>query len=478
MVICGGTVSAARDVRGRRGEVWGGGGPDFATVPAVTPGSAWGDEMKGIRSKLSALMGIIVLLFSGLLFYRSHSLIQSWIERDVHQQTALALCFSLATREYIAEVVRPITLRLSGGEDFIPETMSTSFAAREVFDRLRRRFPDYVIKFSSGNPRNPANRAGPEELDMIRYFNEHPREKTWSGYISMAGRPYYAQFSAMRMEESCLQCHSNPAYAPASLIQRYGPSAGFHLPLGEVVGLDTVAVPVERIQTLVRNETITSFAVLGGFLLALFAAIQLVLRFTVTDRLSFMAAHFERAEDQVGDGPIKRIEIGGRDEITVMAEGFNRLSSRLNDAYRLLEDRVADRTLELTEANRRLEMEIAERQRAQEALQQSHNDLDRRIRARTQDLERVNQDLMFEIAERGRAEAEREKLIEKLQAALNEVKTLKGFIPICASCKQVRNDDGYWQQVEQYVQDRTEAQFSHGICPACARKLYPEMFKE
>ena len=69
----------------------------------------------------------------------------------------------------------------------------------------------------------------------------------------------------------------------------------------------------------------------------------------------------------------------------------------------------------------------------------------------------------------------RSALIEQLQKALTEVKTLSGFIPICASCKKVRNDDGYWDQIEQYIRDRSDAQFSHSICPECREKLYPEL---
>ncbi|MFC2155280.1 DUF3365 domain-containing protein [Acidobacteriota bacterium] len=65
-------------------------------------------------------------------------------------------------------------------------------------------------------------------------------------------------------------------------------------------------------------------------------------------------------------------------------------------------------------------------------------------------------------------------LIERLQRTLNEVKTLKGFIPICSSCKKVRNDDGYWDQIEKYVRDHSEADFSHSICPDCVKKLYPD----
>jgi CheY-like chemotaxis protein len=73
---------------------------------------------------------------------------------------------------------------------------------------------------------------------------------------------------------------------------------------------------------------------------------------------------------------------------------------------------------------------------------------------------------------------ERESLIAKLKKALEEVKTLSGLLPICASCKKIRNDDeNSWQQIEDYIASHSDAGFTHGICPDCARRLYPELYK-
>lgn len=71
-----------------------------------------------------------------------------------------------------------------------------------------------------------------------------------------------------------------------------------------------------------------------------------------------------------------------------------------------------------------------------------------------------------------------EQRTEKLQEAVSQVKVLSGFLPICASCKKIRDDKGYWNQIESYIRKHSEAEFSHGICPDCAAKLYPEICKE
>jgi PAS domain S-box-containing protein len=83
-----------------------------------------------------------------------------------------------------------------------------------------------------------------------------------------------------------------------------------------------------------------------------------------------------------------------------------------------------------------------------------------------------------DITERKRTEKEKEKLAADLTEALAQVKKLSGFLPICASCKRIRDDQGYWRQVEDYIRDHSEAEFSHGICPTCVEKLYPGFGKK
>ncbi|MGL4368223.1 MAG: PAS domain-containing protein, partial [Spirochaetota bacterium] len=83
--------------------------------------------------------------------------------------------------------------------------------------------------------------------------------------------------------------------------------------------------------------------------------------------------------------------------------------------------------------------------------------------------------LLVNINERKNMEKEREHIICDLQKALSEVKTLSGMLPICASCKKIRDDQGYWNQIEVYIQEHSDVDFSHSLCPECAQKLYPEL---
>ena len=76
------------------------------------------------------------------------------------------------------------------------------------------------------------------------------------------------------------------------------------------------------------------------------------------------------------------------------------------------------------------------------------------------------------------ADKEKSKIIVELHKALEEVKTLSGFLPICASCKKIRDDKGYWNQIEAYITKHSGAEFSHGICPECAHSLYPDVYDD
>lgn len=89
-------------------------------------------------------------------------------------------------------------------------------------------------------------------------------------------------------------------------------------------------------------------------------------------------------------------------------------------------------------------------------------------------LAQVNTRLQDDIEWRMAAEKEREALIDKLQASLAEVRTLSGLLPICAWCKKIRDDRGYWTQVEEYVAGRSDAEFSHSICDECMKKHFPD----
>ena len=115
-----------------------------------------------------------------------------------------------------------------------------------------------------------------------------------------------------------------------------------------------------------------------------------------------------------------------------------------------------------------------EKQEAQQIITRHNIEL-KRINAQ---LNESNRELTKEIVERQRAEEEKEKLIVELKESLAKIKTLSGLLPICAWCKKIRDDAGYWQQLESYIGKHSGAEFSHSVCPDCLKEKYPDIYKE
>lgn len=119
--------------------------------------------------------------------------------------------------------------------------------------------------------------------------------------------------------------------------------------------------------------------------------------------------------------------------------------------------------------------DVTDRRKVEDELKRHRERLEELVEQRTAKLEEANGQLRREIAERKRVQEERERLILELREALAKVKALSGLLPICASCKKIRNDGGYWEQLEVYIRDRSEADFSHGLCPDCATRALEEL---
>lgn len=123
-----------------------------------------------------------------------------------------------------------------------------------------------------------------------------------------------------------------------------------------------------------------------------------------------------------------------------------------------------------------LRQDVTHRKQTEADLREARDILEERVHEKAVRLEETNQLLTVEIGERLRAEDKIARLVTQLREALAKVKILSGLLPICASCKKIRDDSGYWTQVEVYVREHSDADFTHSICPECAAKLYPEFF--
>jgi len=303
--------------------------------------------MKSIGTKFSVAVGLFAAVFCGIILYRAWWSAKSHVDDLTATAAQLALKFDLAIRKYAGEVIRPAMAARVGKDEFVVEAMSTSYIAREIFDEVRKEFPDYVIKFSSDDPRNPKNAAGPEELEIIGYFRDHPGETRWVGRLEMNGSEYFAHLSPMRVEQGCLQCHGRPQDAPKSLVDRYGDQGGFYRKVGDVAGLDVIALPMAKVNAALLADAKTSLLATAVLLILLVGSILFVFRYLVARRLAAITKHFQDAVRQPGDKAITPVPVRGSDEIGVLAESYNSLAARLQALHESLEERVRQRTAEL-----------------------------------------------------------------------------------------------------------------------------------
>jgi len=329
--------------------------------------------MKSITSKLLISIGLISVVFLFLLLYFSYSLANKRINEVIEQQASMALKFNLAIRNYVGNHIRPVMYELVGKNEFVPEAMSTSYVSRSIFETVRTEFPEYIIKFSSKNPRNPINRAGPEENEIIDYFNDHPYLNKWEGIITISKKKYMATFNARRMEESCLRCHGDPENAPASLIETYGSVAGFNRPIGKVIGMDTIAIPITKISEKLWSELKNTFFMGAIGLLLLLCAVVMAIKMLVINRLTHISKHFAAAVEKSDFYQVNPIKIKGKDEIYDLASGFNILTEKLKSFYSSLNTKVKERTKSLEIVNEKLLQEINERKITEKELKDSEN---------------------------------------------------------------------------------------------------------
>ena len=306
--------------------------------------------MNSIGTRLAVVLALVMAGFSAFSVWRTWRVSSGHVRELTGKQADLALQFELAIRDYVATKLRPTVQERVGADEFIPEAMSTSFVAHNVFQGVRKRFPDMLLKFSSKNPRNPANRAGAEEREIIEYFERNPQARCWAGEVQMGDRRYYARFRPRRMQRSCLRCHGDPEDAPASLVARYGDVGGFHRRVGEVVALDTVAIPVDRLHSaLLAKVAGQSLTLLLGIAL-LFCVVVLIVRVLVTRRLAALTRHVRRTSENPDISNLSPLEVRGRDEISVLCRGYNELMRRLRDLYGSMEQQIARRTRALEQA--------------------------------------------------------------------------------------------------------------------------------
>jgi protein-histidine pros-kinase len=220
--------------------------------------------------------------------------------------------------------------------NFLPQSVP-AYSANEIFDIVRKKFPEYAYKEAVLNPTNPRNRANDWEVDIVNQFRSAADRPEMVGERDTpSGRSFYIARPMQIKAEGCLYCHSTVDAAPKTLVEKYGPANGFGWKLNEVIGAQIVSVPTDV--PLARADR--AFQTFMASLTAVFAFIFVVLNLMLWYMVIRPVTQLSRLADQVSQGEnmdAADFDVKSRDEIGVLTQSFNRMKRSLVQAMKMLE---------------------------------------------------------------------------------------------------------------------------------------------
>ncbi|MEW6409798.1 MAG: DUF3365 domain-containing protein [Nitrospirota bacterium] len=291
-------------------------------------------ELK-LSTKFSLSVALILLFFCALLSLLFYYYMKNQVIEDAEEKTRIILAQTKAVGDYIRETLRPRMFnflhQVESHDDFVVEAMSTTYVTNEVMRHFNLQVSEYTYKRVSENPRNPKNKANPFHSRMIAFFKNNKDQKEWQEIIKSGNQKYLIRVEPVIGEKRCLQCHGNPSEAPKGLIKRYSTEGGFGYKIGEVVGAQSVAVPLDIAIAGVRRAAIDSF-IFGVSILFL---LLIILHGTFWQMVSKPLKQLSDVFKGIADGTEylgKKIPSDRSDEIGSLMSSFNIMASHLSAA--------------------------------------------------------------------------------------------------------------------------------------------------
>jgi hypothetical protein len=357
--------------------------------------------------------------------------------KEAESKAKIMLDRNLAIHTYFTHQLKPVLFDMIGKSQaidtetyFEPVWMSSTYAIREMEKHFQSLTDmDYYYKECAINARSPENEADAYERSFIQQLNQSYPLETFASVRTIEGQPFFAVLRrGETMEASCLRCHNTPDIAPDDLVSLYGPERSFSRSLGEVVTAISIRIPLGEAYASVKQLTfrlsvLFTIVFLGLFTIVVFLNNRLL--FIPLKEIRLKAIQISTDPKHLGE----QINLPEGKELAELVLAFNEMSIQLYEDRTQLEALIDKRTHELKKANKKLYHEIQERKQT----------------------------------------------ISELEQTLNEVKVLRGILPICSYCKKIRDDKGYWNQLELYLMEHSRAELSHSLCPECAKEYYPDI---
>jgi protein-histidine pros-kinase len=285
--------------------------------------------------KFNLVFVLVFLVGLAAAGYVSRELLQRNARDEIVQSARLVMESALAARTYTSSQVGPL-LQTQMKYNFLPQSVP-AYSANEIFDIVRKKFPEYAYKEAVLNPTNPRNRANDWEVDIVNQFRSAADRPEMVGERDTpSGRSFYIARPMQIKAEGCLYCHSTVDAAPKTLVEKYGPANGFGWKLNEVIGAQIVSVPTDV--PLARADR--AFQTFMASLTAVFAFIFVVLNLMLWYMVIRPVTQLSRLADQVSQGEnmdAADFDVKSRDEIGVLTQSFNRMKRSLVQAMKMLE---------------------------------------------------------------------------------------------------------------------------------------------
>lgn len=263
----------------------------------------------------------------------ARGLLQKAAQEEVADRARLLMEKASVVSSYTANQIKPL-LETQMKYTFLPQSVP-SYSAHEVLASLQKSYPEYSFKSAMLNPTNPRDKAVAWEEDVITQFRSTPEMKEFIGRRETpTGTSLYIARPIRISNPVCLSCHSTPDAAPATMIERYGPSNGFGWTLNDTLGVQVVSVPM----AVPLQRADEALMVVVGVLTAVFLAVGASLNFMLWKLVIQPVSRLSGLADRVSLGELDAPEfvVRSRDEIGVLAESFGRMRKSLAHAMKML----------------------------------------------------------------------------------------------------------------------------------------------
>ena len=289
----------------------------------------------GLRLKFNLVLFFVFVLGLGVSGYVSYDLLHSTARDDVLRNAGVMMEAALSMRQYTVSQVRDKLMQKE--DEFLPQSVP-AFAATEIMNQLRKKYPDYAYKEAALNPTNPRDRAVEWEADIVNEFRNNPGRAEISGTrTTPTGMSLFLARPFQIKDPACLACHTTAEIAPVSMVKLYGTNNGFGWKLNEIIGAQVVSVPMSLPIQNANRAFLTFMASLTGVFIVLFIILNFMLSYMIVHPITEMSDAADRMS--TGDLEIPEFDESGRDEVSLLAKSFNRMRRSLEKAISLIDQK-------------------------------------------------------------------------------------------------------------------------------------------